>query len=140
MSRWVLLALFFLSAFFYFKIRPHHIPIVISSYSPYEFCNGNQMKPDQWMKTITLTQIKPVRKFWISRQMQLNLSVLYAASAMHLAKYDLIPHITLSRGIAYVDPVEGFAGVSIWMCQYKPVIEKNIKQYPYVHHIVWQSI
>ena len=98
------------------------------------------MQSDEWVKTITITQEKRVRHFWVSHQQMLNLSVLYASQAMHLSKHHVIPQITLSRGIAYVAPVEGFAGVSIWMCQFKPLIEKNIRQYPFVQKIVWQSM
>lgn len=125
------------------KEEPSYLTYLTSSAKPTDYCNGVKMDSAGYAKTITQLKTSHIEKGTLSQQQLLNKTVSLASGPNNLVisnyKKQNKPLITFYDGTASIGPIDGWAGVSIFMCSWKPLVEANLKKYPFVKHIIWQS-
>lgn len=140
---------FFISSFAYGKTQREMknlnqlttITYLISNSGWLTYCNGEKMDSVAYQKTIThLISEKIPRK--ISSRQELIKTILIAASKKaNLTKIINAnkDFIQIKNGIASFSPIDGFAGVSIYLCAWKPLMEVNLKRFPEIKQINWSD-
>jgi hypothetical protein len=132
--------LFFLCLGFYCWVGPHReVTYLVSKENPRLFCNGNQMNGAGFARTVTELQSARINSLFLSEESLLKLSVSHASRATYAAHSYHLPKINLYHHVAYVEPLEGWSGVSIFLCSWKPLVEKNLLRYPFVERVVWRQ-
>lgn len=117
-----------------------YLTVLSSTQNRYKFCNGAQMNSDEFRKTITKVQTTKIALKSLSQQQQLNVTALLVIKQMkgpNLAADHKGDYVTLKGTTAYIKPIDAWAGVSIYLCAYKPLLEVNLLQYPFVKKVVW---
>jgi hypothetical protein len=116
------------------------LPAYIISYEdPNKYCNGADMDSEGYRRTIK------GRKFIIgtgdfSSAAERVVATLKAAAGERCQQvYDAVKDgITVVNGVATMPPIGGWAGVSIALCNCKPLFELNALMVPGVDKVVWQ--
>ena len=118
------------------------ITYYLSNEDPLKYCNGADMDSEGFRKTITkkvvvtipetnLSQIELIRKTIALAQADANLGFGFP-QAQENPNY-----LKLEKGTVYVEPTDGWAGVSIALCNWQPFLEVNLLQIPGVKDVVW---
>jgi len=115
-----------------------------SSSSPTnKYCSGNEMDSNAFRKTITRLKTTAISTEGLSQQQILNKTIEAASGAHNLViktfstnKQNLI---TFRGGTAAIAAIDGWAGISIFMCSWVPLVEVNLGHFPFVKKIVWKS-
>lgn len=122
--------------------RPVYITYLKSAVAAETFCNGDAMRSSAYRKTISVRHISSVPMKGLSQQQMVNLAVEFASGKNNLVvrsfKQSKQTLIKLHAGIAYVAPIDGWAGYSIFMCSWRPLLEANVLSFPFVHKVVWR--
>jgi hypothetical protein len=75
----------------------------------------------------------------MSRQKLLKETILLASADTHLTRVvnNNKDFVKITGGVAYMAPVDGWVGVSVFLCAWKPLVEVNILRFPEVTKVVW---
>lgn len=108
-----------------------------------KYCNGADMDSAGFEKTITSRVEKQYYGQFASDEALVNEALSAAAEAGGFSpnpvKDSGNAYIKLKDKTAYIAPTEGWAGVSIFLCAWKPFVETNLKQFSFIEKIVWTS-
>lgn len=111
------------------------------STEPYtNFCNGADMDSDGYKKS--LTQVKTVEVAGnLNLAEKIKVSITKASNLANLmtAIQNQPDFIKIVDDTAYIAPIDAWAGVSIFLCAWKPLVETNILQYPEIKKVMWVS-
>jgi len=112
------------------------------------FCNGEKSDSAGYklsMTKKTTAQVlvpEKIPNFYVSRAINLTVSEAAKESGLspNLVEADDYNYI-IYNGVdtVYIAPTEGWAGVSIFLCAWKPLVEKNLEQFSMVKKIVWMT-
>lgn len=122
---------------------PRYLTYVGSTQERLSFCNGDKMDSQAYRKTITQVHVTKIPVAQLSKEQQLNKTAALVITMMHgpdVARGYHGRYITLKGNTAYVKPTDGWAGVSIYLCAYQPLLEVNLLRYSFVKKVVWQSM
>lgn len=130
-----------LQASHYIKPSPAYLSYLSSTQASSHFCNGKKMDSQGYQKTITKLHITKIPLKKLSHEQQLNTIAGFIIKLMrgpNLAAGYKGKYITLKGTTAFIKPTDGWAGVSIYLCAYKPLLHVNLLRYYFVKKIVWQ--
>ena len=118
-------------------------PAGINYYLPTEktdkYCNGADMDSEGFRKTITYQFNEPKELKNLSRKQIIVLTLKTAAENSGFSIFNNIDddYLKIISDTAYIQPIEGWAGISIFLCYWKPFIEVNLLQFPEIRNVVW---
>ena len=105
------------------------IAYITSNAPTTHYCNGATMDADGYQKTIQHPVITHQSTRGLSPQALINATLKNATGMPNL--------ITLQDHTALVRPINGWAGISIFLCHFKPMVETNLRRFSVVHRVVW---
>lgn len=109
------------------------------SAEPYtNFCNGADMNSDGYKKS--LTQLKTVEVAGnLNLAEKIKVSITKASNLANLmtAIQNQPDFIKIVNDTAYIAPIDAWAGVSIFLCAWKPLLETNVLQYKEIKNVIW---
>jgi hypothetical protein len=115
----------------------------ITYYQPTEktdkFCNGADMDSEGFRKTITYETKATIPMANLSRNELIKQTLIYAAdkSGFSISNTVTVDYLKIIDDTAYIQPIEGWAGVSIFLCYWKPYMEVNLLQFPEIKKVEW---
>jgi hypothetical protein len=119
------------------------VSIVLPTADRLKFCNGGDMDSAGFRKTITKndTVIIPGANLDAS-QLASQMLVLAAQKAdmtFPQSTENPLTYVKVTNQTAYIQPTDGWAGVSISLCAWQPFVEVNLLQLPGIKKVVWVS-
>lgn len=104
-----------------------------------KYCDGANMDSEGYKASITKQITKTLLGTNLSQNELVNKTIILASEESNLttvvsADQDFI---RIVNDTAYVKPIEGWAGVSIFMCAWKPLVETNILFLTNIKNVVW---
>lgn len=104
-----------------------------------KYCNGADMDSEGYKETltkkVTVTAAgKLTGDVLINRT--LNLAAQAAGFSPNPAETEDV--VKVVNGTAEISPIEGWTGISIYLCAWKPFVEKNLEQFSEIQNIVWK--
>jgi len=115
-----------------------------------KYCNGEDMDSAGFKKVLTQKVTREVTGKFSSTQELVNKTLAMATTDAELVgqsmaisdkglytTYDGQPAVKISGSTAYIAPSGGWAGVSIWYCAWKPLVEKNLELFPEIKKVEW---
>ena len=118
-----------------------YLSYMTSTQEQSHFCNGDKMDGLSYQKTISKLHATRILLKNFSHQEQLNATANIIIKLMrgpNLAAGYKGKYITLKGTTAFIKPTDGWAGVGIYLCSYKPLLEVNLLRYSFVKKVVWQ--
>ncbi len=119
------------------------ITYLVPTADPIKYCNGADMDSDGFRKTITKQVTKTIPQINISLSQLANKTLELAAQEANItfpqSTTDPTTYIKVIGDTAYVQPTEGWAGVSIFLCYWKPFVEVNLLQIPDIKKVEWTN-
>lgn len=116
------------------------ITYFVSSADPLQYCNGGDMDSAGYKKTITKKIVTTLSEPNLSREQLIKktISVASRQSQTTFAQADNNDnYIKISGDTAYIEPTDGWAGVTIALCSWQPWLEVNLLQFPEIKKVVW---
>ena len=103
------------------------------------FCNGADMDSAGYQKTLTKKLATTIQGENLSLLEQLKATIIAASQAESLTDVTDMEKdfIKVTGDTAYLKPIDGWAGVSIFLCAWKPLVEANILQFPEIKKVEW---
>ncbi len=104
-----------------------------------KYCNGADMDSDGYRNSLTQKETKILNQTNLSQTELITQTVIVASQAANLTTITSQDQnfIKIIGDTAYIEPIEGWAGVSIFLCAWKPLVEVNILQFSEIKNIVW---
>lgn len=104
-----------------------------------KYCNGEDMDSAGYKKSITRKMSNLVEGDDLSLEQKAKIAINEASALANLGDITSIDnnYLKISGNTAYLKPVEGWAGVSIFLCAWQPLVEVNLLQYPEIKKIIW---
>ena len=100
------------------------------------FCNGADMKTDDFRNTVTKTKTLDITTATTQSNVLKAVAVAVTTGQMQQALKQA--SYTVSNGTVTVSGLEGWAGSSIAMCSGKPLVEVNFLHQPGIKAVVWK--
>lgn len=103
-----------------------------------KYCDGANMDSAGYKKSLTKLETQVVQgnlsKAEIAKQ-----AVILASKAANLTTIidNGTDFVKIVGDTAYMKPIEGWAGVSIFMCAWQPLVETNLQQFPEIKQVIW---
>jgi len=108
-----------------------------------KYCNGADMDSDGFRKTITQKETVTISETNLSSEQLANKMLTLAAQQASLtfpqSNENPLNYIKIKDQTAYIEPTEGWAGVSIFLCFWKPFVEVNLLQFPGIKNVIWTT-
>ena len=103
-----------------------------------KFCNGADMDSEGYKKALTASVSKSVLGK-LSTEEKIKTTLNSAAMNQQFDDiYTRIASTTFENGVVTLRPAAGWAGGSIFMCAWKPFVEKNLEQFAEVKSVEWK--
>lgn len=102
-----------------------------------QYCDGENMDSDWYKKTITNQNTTNTIINEMTQNELAKATILAATSGMCKTVMEE-NNITVENGIAYIDPIDWSAGISIVMCSCQPEIEVNLLQLSGVNEVIFK--
>ncbi len=117
------------------------ISFLTSSDDYIKYCNGADMDSQGYRKSLMKKETNIINKTDFSQTELITQTVIAASEAADLTTITSNDQnfIKISGDTAYIEPIEGWAGVSIFLCAWQPLVEVNILQFAEIKNIVWVS-
>jgi len=117
------------------------INYILSTADNLKYCNGADMDSAGYKATITEKKTEQISESNLTLTQLANKTIALATQAAKInnPQLDTDPnnYIKVINDTAYVIPIEGWAGVSIFLCFWKPFVEVNLLQVPGIKNVVW---
>jgi hypothetical protein len=115
------------------------ISYLISDKNQITYCNGNNMDSDAYRKTITKLVTETIKAKSLSKEDLIKETLTRASKKAQLTKVIDANQdfIKIENETAEFAPIDGFAGVSIFLCAWKPLMEENLKRFPEIKKVEW---
>lgn len=113
------------------------VTYLISSEDTTKYCNGTDMKSDQYRQTITV----PVTKTAPANLTQTEL-VKFVVNAATTGMCQTVldqSNISVTNGVVQIPPLDGWAGISIALCSCRPQVEVNLLRLPGITSVNWST-
>lgn len=114
---------------------PKYITYLTSTKDSLIYCNGSDMNSTAFAQTITKLHHTHISTSKLNKTQLLNKTLALMIHATNSRIKNL--SVSYHRGVVTIPPIDGWAGVSIYLCAFKPLVEKNLKQYHFVKKVVW---
>jgi hypothetical protein len=115
------------------------ISFLVSTGDKLKYCNGADMASEEFGKTITKTLTKDVPLADLSRNESIKQSIVAASEEESLT--NIVDQgndfLKIAGDTAYLAPIDGWAGVSIFLCAWKPLVEVNLLNFSEIKKVVW---
>lgn len=108
---------------------------LVSKEDTTKFCNGVDMDSAGYRKTIVTSITTDTPAMTQSELIKKTLDL--ATTGMCRTVLGQLD-VSVSSSIAYIPPIDGWAGVSITMCSCKPQVEVNLLRIPGIKEVIWQ--
>ena len=99
------------------------------------------MDSEGFRQTITQKETTTIPETNLTQEQLANKMLIQAeqkaAMGWPQSNQDPVNYIKIRNQTAYVEPTEGWAGVSIFLCAWKPFVEINLLQFPGITSVVW---
>lgn len=106
-----------------------------------KYCDGANMDSEGYRKSIVkqVTKILPGTNF--SQNELINKIIVLASEESNLTSVTSMDQnfIKIVNDTAYIKPIEGWAGVSIFLCAWKPLVETNILYLTNIKNVAWMN-
>jgi hypothetical protein len=106
-----------------------------------KYCDGANMDSEGYRKSIAkqVTKILPGTNF--TQNELVNKIIVLASEESNLTSVTSMDQnfIKIVDDTAYIKPIEGWAGVSIFLCAWKPLVETNILYLTNIKNVVWMN-
>lgn len=120
------------------------ISFLVSTEDVSKYCNGGDMDSAGFRKTITKTLTKDAASANLPRNELIKQTIVAASEEENLTTITQGPaaddFLKIAGDTAYLAPIDGWAGVSIFLCAWKPLVEVNLLSFPEIKNIVWQAL
>ncbi|MCX6739648.1 MAG: hypothetical protein NTZ49_00265 [Candidatus Parcubacteria bacterium] len=115
------------------------VSILLSAEDPNKYCNGADMDSEGFRKTITQKNQVKIDKGNLSPNQLIIETLAAAANNSEFSIYNNIDekYLKIVGDTAYIQPIDGWAGVSIFLCYWKPFVEVNLMQFPEIKKVEW---
>lgn len=117
------------------------INYVLSTADYLKYCNGADMDSDGYKATLTVKKSETLTDANLTLTQLANKTIGLAAKAADITypQSNTNPdgYIKVIGDTANVEPTEGWAGVSIFLCYWKPFVEVNLLQIPGIAKVTW---
>jgi len=115
------------------------ISFLVSTGDKLKYCNGADMASEEFGKTITKTLTKDVPLADLSGDELIKQSIIAASGKESLT--NIVDQgndfLKIAGDTAYLAPIDGWAGVSIFLCAWKPLVEVNLLNFSEIKKVVW---
>lgn len=115
------------------------ISYLVSTADRYKYCNGANMDSAGYRKTITKLVTQLVPKQNLSREAFINETIKMASGRDNVIFGSYKTVVKIKGNTAYIRPIDGWAGISIFMCAWQPLVEVNLLRFPEIKKVVWLS-
>jgi len=116
------------------------ISYIVSPDQYTKYCNGADMDSEGYRNSLTIKKSVPEnKKLSLLEQIKESVALASDSATLMTAIYNQPDFMKISGDTAYIMPVEGWAGVSIFLCAWQPLVEKNILQYSEIKNVVWTN-
>ncbi len=115
------------------------VSVYLPTASYEDYCNGEKMDSEGYKKTLTDKETITIAKSNLTRK-QLMVETLVAAAdnaGFYITNNIDEKYFKVIDDTAYIKPIEGWAGVSIFLCYWKPLIEVNLMQFEEIKKVEW---
>jgi hypothetical protein len=113
------------------------ISYYLSTEDSLKYCDGNNMDSEGYRKTLTKKMIALVPGELTLKEKALKTIELADQAADNTLPYEDSNYIKIIGDTALIEPIGGWAGVSIFLCSWKPFIEVNLLQFPEIKKVLW---
>ena len=118
-----------------------NVSFLIPNADPLKYCNGADMDSEGFRKTITKEVTKTIAETNLTEDQLINKTLELAAQEAKMnfpqSTTDKTSYIKVIGDTAYVQPTYGWAGVSIFLCYWKPFVEVNLLYLTNIKNVVW---
>jgi len=117
------------------------ISFLIPTADPLKYCNGADMDSEGFRKMITKVVTKTIPETNLTTDQLVNKTLALAAQEANINfpqnTTDQTNYIKIIGDTAYVQPIDAWAGVSIFLCYWKPFVEVNLLYLTNIKNVVW---
>jgi len=117
------------------------VSFLIPTEDPLKYCNGADMDSEGFRKIITKEVTKTIAETNLTEDQLVNKTLELAAQEAKITfpqnTTDQTTYIKVIGDTAYVQPTYGWAGVSIFLCYWKPFVEVNLLYLTNIKNVVW---
>lgn len=117
------------------------ISFLISTEDKLKYCDGANMDSEGYRKTINKETIGFIPETNLTREELIKKTILIANEVSGLnfaqAQGQKENYIKIINDAAYIQPTDGYAGVSIALCSWQPFVEVNLLRFPEIKNVVW---
>jgi len=117
------------------------VSFLIPTADPLKYCNGADMDSEGFRKTITKEVTKTIPETNLTPDQLVNKTLELASQEAKMNFPQNIEqtenYIKVIGDTAYIQPTEGWAGVSIFLCAWKPFVEVNLLHFPEIKNVEW---
>lgn len=121
------------------QIAQTEVSILLPTEDSNKYCNGADMDSEGFRKTITQKNQVKIDKGNLSPNQLIIETLATAANNSGFSIYNNIDekYLKIVGDTAYIQPIDGWAGVSIFLCYWKPFVEVNLMQFPEIKKVEW---
>ncbi|MDD5340847.1 MAG: hypothetical protein PHC97_00195 [Patescibacteria group bacterium] len=103
-----------------------------------KYCNGADMDSAGYKKSLTKLETQTVPGNLTTAEIAKEAVILASKeSTLETITGNQPDFIKIVDDTAYIIPIEGWAGVSIFMCAWQPLVETNLLQFSEIKNVVW---
>ena len=117
------------------------VSFLIPTADPLKYCNGADMDSEGFRKTITKEVTQTIPETNLTQDQLVNKTLELASQEAKMNFPQNIEqtenYIKVIGDTAYIQPTEGWAGVSIFLCAWKPFVEVNLLYLTNIKNVVW---
>ena len=115
------------------------INFLVSTEERLKYCNGDVMDSEGFRKTITKTLVRDVTPASLSSAELIKQAIIAASEQENLTDVIAVENdfLRIINDTAYLRPIDGWAGVSIFLCAWKPLVEVNLLYLANIQKVVW---
>jgi hypothetical protein len=116
------------------------VSLLISTTDPLKYCNGADMDSEGFKKTLTKEITTTNLETNLSAAELIRKSIVWAAgqSGVSFPQAEQNEnYLIIKDGTAYIQPTDGWAGVSIALCSWQPFLEVNLLRFPEIKKFEW---
>lgn len=113
------------------------VTFLVSPEDATKYCNGVDMKSDEYRQTITVPVITTTPANLT--QTELVKFVVNAATTGMCQTALNQADISVANGVVQIPPLDGWAGISIALCSCQPQVEVNLLRLPGITNVSWSA-
>lgn len=122
-------------------VKETQITYFTSAEDTNKFCNGADMDSEGFRKSITKENKATIPMGDLNKNELILQTLIYASNHVDFSWTGTVTenYLKIIGDTAYIQPIEGWAGVSIFLCYWKPFVEVNLMQFPEIKKVEWTT-